>query len=295
MLRIKRIISPSIRHISTNNKILQSIVKPMTKLNLDNSDNLDIKERNIDKINNDSKLKIYIKDIYKYSGCGFGGSLASSIAFGGIAAGTTLMSGSLIPAVGLWIGNVGFGFYSLYKMSKIKSITKNDMTEEIPYDKKKWYTLFSISNGITLSPLVYMSFAIHPMIFPLALTSTLGTFGGATYYAFKQTNLDAIKWQAPLMGCVTGLICSSLVQIGASLMGYTTFAHGLDIISTLGSTIVFTGLIVSDTQQAIKDFQDKQLDSINTSVDLLLDATNLLIDFIKILSEIMVAIKNVND
>jgi FtsH-binding integral membrane protein len=275
----KKINLQNIRQIGTK------IAKPISQINIQN-------DRNIDKINNNSKLQLYIKDIYKYSGCGFGGSIASSLVFGGIAAGTTVLSGSMIPAIGLYIGNVGFSFYSLYKISKLRSNTKDDLTEEIPYDKKKWYTLFSISNGITLSPAVYASFAISPMIFPLALTSTLGTFGGATYYALKQTNLDAIKWQAPLMGCVVGLIGSGLVQIGASFMGFTQFAHGLDIISTLASTAVFTGLIVADTQKAIKDFEDKQLDSINTSVELLLDATNLLIDFIKIFAEISKNIKN---
>jgi FtsH-binding integral membrane protein len=276
---LKRFSSHNIRKIGTK------IAKPLSQINIQN-------DRNIDKINNNSKLKLYIKDIYKYSGCGFGGSIASSLVFGGVAAGTFAVSGSIVPTIGLWLGNVGFSFYSLYKISKFKSITNNDLTEEIPFDKKKWYTMFSISNGITLAPAVYASFAISPMIFPLALTSTLGTFGGATYYALKQNNLDAIKWQAPLIGCVSGLICSSIVQIGASFMGFTQFAHGLDIISTLASTAVFTGLIIADTQKAIKDFEDKQLDSINTSVELLLDATNLLIDFIKIFTEISKNIRN---
>ena len=243
---------------------------------------------NLDQINNDSKLKNYIGDIYKYSGYGFGGSLAASIAFSGLSVGTLLtIPSATIPLGILWFGNVGFSFYSIYKISKIKSETTTDLTEIIPKEKKKWYTLFAVSNGITLAPVVGLSLGIHPMIFPLALSSTLGTFAGATYYALKQDNLDAIKWQAPLMGCVTGLICSGFVQIGASLAGYTQFAHGLAIATTLVSTATFTGLIVADTQQAIQDFKDKNLDSINTSLNLLLDATNLFIDFIKIFSEIM--------
>ena len=273
-----------------NNKVLDLIklkyIKPFSVVsNIKNTTHLE-------EINKDDKMKKYIKDIYKYSGYGFGGSLVTSVAVGGLSTATILYApGAFVPLCGLWIGNVGFSFYSLNKISKMRSSNKN-LLEIIPQDKKKWYTLFCISNGIMLSPLTMLSFTLHPMIFPLAFTSTVGTFAGASLYALSQKNLDAIKWQGPLMGCVSGLICSSLVQIGATFMGYTSFAHNLDIISTLVSTGVFTGLIIADTQQGIKDFQDKNLDSINTSVDLLLDATNLFIDFIKIFSEISKHVKN---
>ncbi len=282
MLRLRNSIQ-QISNISKHSRVISNI--EVSKVNT-----------HLNEINKNEKLKIYIKDIYKYSGYGFSGSIATSLATGGLATSSIMYAPSLfVPLCGLWIGNVGFSFYSLYKISKMQSTTSNDLTEIIPQEKKKWYKLFCISNGITLAPLVTMSFAIHPMIMPLALTSTIGTFAGASYYALKQNNLDAIKWQAPLIGCVTGLIGSSIVQIGASFIGYTTFAHNLDIISTLISTGVFTGLIVADTQQAIKDFQEKKLDSINTSIDLLLDGTNLFINLIKIFSELFSNVNKLND
>jgi FtsH-binding integral membrane protein len=189
----------------------------------------------------------------------------------------------LYPLGAIWLGNVGLGFYSMYKMGKINSITNSDMTEEIPAEKKMYYKIFSVSNGITITPIVLTSYAIDPMIFPIALTSTIATFGGATYYALKQTNLNAITWQAPLMGCVVGLIGTNLMTLIASYCGFTNFANTLDLGATVVSTVVFTGLIVADTQLAISNYKEKALDTIKTSTELLLNATNLFIDIIKLL------------
>ncbi len=263
------------------------------KFNKDNLINAKPDTSHLSQINKDEKLKKYIGNVYKYSGWGFSGSLATAVgASVATASIITAIPTATIPLGVMWVGNVCYGFYTLFQIGKHRSETTNTMDEIIPEKKMSNYKLFCISNGITIAPLVGASFLINPMIVPLALTSTVGTFAGATYFALKQDNLNAVTWQGPLMGCVTGLICSSLVQIGASLAGYTTFAHNLDIISTLVSTGVFTGLIVADTQQAIKDFQDKSLDSINCSVNLLLDATNLFIDFIKIFTELTKAIKD---
>lgn len=80
-----------------------------------------------------------------------------------------------------------------------------------------------------------------------------------------------------------GLIVSGLVQLGALGLGYNSFASHLDLITTLVSTVVFTGSIAVDTRKAIEDYSNRSLDSVKVAVELLLDATNLLIDIIKIL------------
>lgn len=292
MLAIRRqFIKPNV--IFSKNNFMSTIVKSTSikfnKDNLINANNIDDKYKvtNFNKINQNEKLKKYIGDVYKYSGYGFAGSLGASLGVSAISAGIlTAMPTATIPLGIFWFGNVCYSFYSLFQIGKYNSETTKTLDEVIPEKKLTNYKLFCISNGITIAPLVGLSFAINPVIVPLALSSTIGTFAGASYFALKQDNLNAITWQAPLMGCVTGLIGSGLVQIGASLAGYTTFAHQLDIITTLVSTGVFTGLIVADTQQAIQDFENKTLDSIKCSVNLLLDATNLFIDFIKIFTEL---------
>jgi FtsH-binding integral membrane protein len=292
MLSITRqFIKPNV--ILSKTTFMSTLTKaPSVKFNKDNLITTKSDNTHIGQINKDAKLKKYIGNVYKYSGWGFTGSLATAVgASVATASILTVAPTATIPLGIAWLGNVGYSFYTLFQIGKQNSETTNTMDEIIPEKKLTNYKLFCISNGITIAPLVGVSYLVNPMIVPLALTSTIGTFAGATYYALKQKDLNAITWQAPLMGCVTGLIGSSLVQIGASLAGYSTFAHNLDIISTLISTGVFTGLIVADTQQAIKDFESKSLDSINCSVNLLLDATNLFIDFIKIFTELMKSIK----
>lgn len=233
----------------------------------------------IDTINKDQGLRKYMKDIYLKSGLGFGTSLAV---------------GSMIPFMGLdpkiamagWIGNIGLSFYSIYKMASLETqtISKEGGYYEVENPNKEfWYKVFSISNGITIAPLIAVGMSTSPTIIPLALGATLGTFGTATWVALKQTNTNMVAYQAPLLSCVGGLIVSGLIQLGSLSLGYNNFASNLDMITTGASTLIFTGLIAVDTQKAIEDYSKRTLDSVKVAVELLLDATNLFIDIVKIL------------
>ena len=272
-------------------------IHPLEVLNDKDKVNYELKETHLESIDTNYGLRNYMKNVYKYSGLGFG---------------TTLVVGSAVPliigtiptilpyAIPVWIGNICFSFYSLNKISKIRSLVnthkdkkgKEFYTEEIDSDKKLWYNLFSISNGITISPALGAAMALSPTILPTAIIGTFGVFGGATMYALNKKDFNAASWQAPLIGCVTGLIGASLVQIGFGLAGNHQIFHIMDMGITGVSLLTFTGLVAADTQNAIKSYYDKTLDSINTSVELLLDATNILLDLIKVLSEIMKATKD---
>ena len=278
----------NIRNIHNINNI-KTILRPVQtfrKFNTTNKENklyeIDVnndKNTHINNIKRNEKLNKYITDVYKYTGVGFATTLGVSV--GSSALIPFVLIPQIMPVV--WIGGFGTSLYSIYKMSKIPSITNSDMTEDIPEEKKKYYTMFSISNGITLTPIVFLSFVINPSIFPIALTSTIATFGGATYFALKQSNLDSIKMEAPLMGGVCGLIGTNLVVLGAGYCGFIKFADTLDLIATFASVGIFTGLIVVDTQKAIQSFNNRTLDTIKSSTEMVLDMTNLLVDFIKLL------------
>ena len=278
----------NITNLIRNIKKVSIHIKPICsvrKIHTTNNENKIYKIQKMDEnthintINQNEKLRKYITDVYKYTGTGFGTTLGVSIASSAIIPYIPILE--IVPVV--WIGGIGTSFYSLYKMNNIYSITKTDLTEDIPIEKKKYYTMFTISNGIMLTPIVFVSFLVNPTILPIALTSTIATFGGATYFALKQSNLDMLKIGAPLMGGVCGLIGTNLVVLGAGYFGFIKFAETLDIISAMASVGIFTGLIVYDTHKAIDDFNNRTLDTINRSVELLLDMTNLLVDFIKLL------------
>lgn len=232
-------------------------------------------------------LKKYMTDVYIKSGGGFLTTLAVGSSLPFIV--PYISSSFIIP---VYIGNFLFGFYSIYKMSSISILTlqnEDGLYEEEnknKNNKNNWYKAFSVSNGITIGPLCAMAFGISPTIVPIAAASTLGVFGAATAYALSHPDVKLTKYQAPLIGCVGGLIASGLIQITGSLLGYTDFAHSLNLLSTGVSTLIFTGLIAVDTQKAIEDYDNKQLDSVKIATELLLDAVNLFIDFVKILIEL---------
>ena len=295
--RLTRVFSNSIKTSSFRFQPLSTIndhdINTIKKVNIEEKK---LKYSHLENIDRNEGLRNYMKNIYKSSGFGFG---------------TTLVVGSTLPlalyfapalttvAIPLYIGNVCFGFYSIFKITKMRSSTQEykngkeiHYKEIIPENKKLWYNLFSISNGITISPLLGAAHLLSPVILPTAVVGTLGIFAGSSLYALNKKDFNAASWQAPLMGCVTGLIGASLVQIGFGLAGNYQIFSMMDMGITGVSLLTFTGLVAADTQNAIKSYGDKQLDSINSSLELLLDATNLLIDMIKIISEIM---KNAKD
>jgi FtsH-binding integral membrane protein len=191
--------------------------------------------------------------------------------------------------VGGYIANVGLSFYTIYKMSKYnsKTIEKDDgLYEETNDNKEFWYKTFCVSNGITIAPLVGLTLMTNPVAIPLATVATLSTFGGATYAALKQTDTNLVQYQGPLIGCLWGLIGTGIAQMIAINMGYSSLANTMDLFATIGSVGVFTALVAVDTQKAIDDYSNKELDSTKVCVELLLDATNLFIDFIKLLNRL---------
>lgn len=238
----------------------------------------------LDKINKNEGLKLYMGDIYKKSGFAFAGSL-----------GVSLISVPLVESLGLisyspilWIANIPTSFYFIYKMSKLNTETKEvsgHLYETENSEKTKYFNMFTISNGITLSPLVAITMASNPTVIPVALACTVGVFSASSLYALKRTDLSLCNYEAPLMGCVGGLIVSGLAQILMHFMGLNSFAHSIDTVTTLFSTAVFSGLVAVNTQLAIKSYEEKNLDSVGMALQLLLDATNLFINLVKLLSK----------
>ncbi len=238
------------------------------------------------KIMTDKGLKKYMKDIYFKSGVGFATSLGISASVPIVLSTLPLSPGLLISG---YVANVGLSFYSIYKMSKYnsKTIEKDDGLYELTDDNKEfWYKTFCISNGITIAPLVGLTLMTNPVAIPLATVATLSTFGGATYAALKQTDTNLVQYQGPLIGCLWGLIGTGIAEMIAISMGYSSLANSMDIFASVASVGVFTALVAVDTQKAIDDYNQKVLDSTNVCVELLLDATNLFIDFIKLLNRL---------
>lgn len=268
--------------VTTNSVALEEYKKPNSSLITFNYKSF----TNYEKITRDEGLRKYMKDLYYKSGNGFVTTLTVSMVA------PFLGALSSIPPVYLmigWVGNIGLSFYSILKMNKleVKTITKENGYYEVPNkDKEFWYKVFTFSNGLIIAPAVGAALLTAPHSIPMATFSTAAIFGGATYVALKQSDLSLVKYQAPLIGGVCGLIAGSVIQIGGHYMGFYQMANTMDMVITGASTLIFTGLVAADTQRAIQDYQDGKLDSVQAATELLLDASNLFLDMLKIMTRL---------
>ena len=169
----------------------------------------------------------------------------------------------------------------------------NKLIEKENLEKNNWYNLFSISNGIIISPAIFNSFVISPTVMLIALACTVGVFATSTKYALKKKDLSLVQYQAPLISCIGGLICSGLIQLIIFGFGYHNASWMLGMVVTILSTGIFSALIAVNTHMAIKSYENKQLDSIGIAFDMLLNITNLFLDFLKIIGELNKLSKNI--
>lgn len=264
------------------------------KKDVHNSKGVKIHEKKdtlMEQIDKNAGLRDYLLNIYKKAGYGFGASLCIGTLAPLVV--TSIGISSVAPA--LWIANIPLSFYSVYKITKLQSITINEdnkLTEKENHEKSKWYNIFSISNGITISPAILYSFSISPSVMPIALACTGGVFAASSMYALKKKDLSLVQYQGPLIGCVGGLICSGLVQLLMTGLGYNNASWMLGMGTTVLSTGIFSALIAVDTHMAIKSYKDGQLDSTGIALSVLLDVTNLFLDLLKIIGELTKSFKD---
>lgn len=288
---IRRIYTHSFKTLNQNNKVIftnlstLATIQPVGSISkINNKIESPFKPNLYEKIMVDKGLKKYMKDIYVKSGLGFGSSL--------LIGGTVPVLFSALPFttpffIGGWFANIGLTFYSIYKMSNHKTITikrEDGLYEEINQKKEFWYKTFCVSNGLMISPLVGLTLVMNPVAIPLATVASLSTFAGASYAALKQTETNLVKYEGPLIGCLWGIIGTGIAELIAISTGYSSIANTLDLVTTFGSVGVFTALIAVDTQKAIDDYNNKELDSVKVCTELVLDITNLFIDFVKLLN-----------
>jgi FtsH-binding integral membrane protein len=144
-----------------------------------------------------------------------------------------------------------------------------------------------------ISPLLYITYQIDPLIIPLALTSFAGIFSITSLYALNKKSTDLIKYSNPLTVCLGGIIVCNVAGILMNITGVGSELVSMTSLATsVVSSIVFTSLFAVDTHRAIQSYEEGNLDSTEISIDLFLDSLNLFIDLIKIISHLT---KNIND
>jgi FtsH-binding integral membrane protein len=257
------------------------------KNDTDVADNKENGQTLIEQIKNNLGLKDYLSKVYKKSAYGFGttlfvGTLTLMIAMG-LGIGST-------TEITMWATSIPLLFYSMYKINTLKNDTVEEMgkfVEKENIEKNRWYKTFCLTNGIIVSPPFLFSMEKSATIVPIVLACTGGVFVASSFYALKQKDLNLIKYQVPLGGCLGGILYSLLTELIMMGMGYYDGSLMLNIGTTVFSTGVFTALIATETQRAIATYQKCDLDSTKVAVNIstFLNVSVLFLNFLNMLGK----------
>ncbi len=245
-----------------------------------------------DIIEQDHGLSNFIGKIYKTTGLSIVSMLtisygmASTGIFVSEEAGLVCMGGSFFASMA---SIVAFQYFK-YDVQTKKSETKRNHIEYYSInttERKLAYGSFIFFNSLMISPLIAMAHTLNPMIVPAAAGITGLIMSGASLYAYKKPNGSLLSWQAPLAGCVVGLIGMGLVGIGSHLiMGPNLLSSVLMSVEPYIGICIFSLLTASDTQKAIALYQEQNPDHLGCAANFYLNFINLLIRIIEILSKV---------
>lgn len=147
--------------------------------------------------------------------------------------------------------------------------------------KKAFYVAFCSSIGLILAPLGIFGGPV--IVQAIALTGAMT--GSLALIAASSPSKYFLSWAGPLATCLGVLVASSF---GALLFpvscGAFTALHSISLYGGLG---IYSGLMLSDTQEIIEDAKNKpnnRYDHINSALSIYLNAINLFIRMAEILA-----------
>lgn len=226
-------------------------------------------------------LQQFLSKVYVRTGAGI---------FGTVALATTLAPLGMTFFPHLFGGGFVLSMASVLGISFIKPEikTKTINGQEIVFAKDKplrelAYGGLVAGMGISLAPLMQIIYEVSPMIVPMSLGLTGALFGGCWWYSKRCTDLQMMKWRAPLMIGLGTLIGGGLISLGSMFfLGPNMFSNMWMNVDIYGGIALFTGMTIYDMYMAEKMYREKMPDHIGC-------ATNIYLDFINIMIRIMQA------
>lgn len=255
-------------------------------INKDNEITNESSEIVIELVNKDIGLSKFLKDVYVFSGLGIGGSVMTSLILSGTGIG---MSNPLI----LFGSGIIMSFASIYGIQKFKYVSRqeninNTIVEYSENDPKRILSYGGLITGmgITMAPLVAICTTISPTILPLSVLLSSFVFGGSSLFAYYKPNKSLLRYQAPLMGALTGFVGMGLLSIGSTLLlGPNMFSNIWLNVDMYGGILLFSGMTAYDTHKAIEMYESKKPDHLGCAVDFYLDFMNILIRVMEIMAK----------
>lgn len=230
------------------------------------------------------ELKHYLKNVYYKTGLGITGSLATASTLTYLAPEFLSQNALGLLIVGA-IGAIGSIFayrqndYTTRKENydgKLVTVTEHSTRNKLAYG------VLSVSNGLTIAPLVLISSAVNPLILPTALVLSAGTMGGASWYALSKKNSDINLWGPTLYGGLIGMVGMGLVSL-VTIPFFPQFAYMWFTFEPYLGIALFSALTAYDTHMAVSNFKEGNRNDLDCAISFFLNFMNLLIRFMEIL------------
>ena len=241
-----------------------------------------------DLIKQDVNLAQFLFKCYQITGFSIGSFFAGSF----ILSTTPLAFASPLTLIlGGAIGSIGgiFGVYMTPQGIK-KNELQNGKFADLNYDpllRKLFYGTFIASSTIMTLPFMMKLMILSPAIIPAsALISSL-VMAGSSIYALSKPQGAFKSWEAGLYGGLLALIGMNLTSLLATMMIgpniFSMICYRLDTYIGLG---LFTAYQIYDTQRAIDEYQNGNIDYLTNSMQFYLNFLGIFRRIASIISDI---------
>lgn len=141
--------------------------------------------------------------------------------------------------------------------------------------------IFNVSMGMMLSPLGFLDKAL---VGQAALIS-LGVGSLLSLGAYLAPSKSFLSWESPILTALSTISFASAISV---FFPRSAFAYGMDRISLYGGLLLYSGLMMSNTQKLLKDAEEQNdyaFDPIAASLNIYMDSVNIFLRILRILAE----------
>lgn len=226
----------------------------------------------------------FMSRVYTRTGLGVGSSVAIAL----------LMESSTSPFT--WGGGfaltiasvIGIGVKSLAPTYATKKENGHDIifAQDKPIREACYWGL-TTGMGLTMAPFVSTVNDVDPSILPASLLITASVLGGCSVLATRCKDAMMMQWKGPLMVGLGSLLGLQLLGIGSMYFfgANNVFAGMVHNVDVYGGVALFTGFAIYDSWNCQKMYLAGTPDHLGCATDLYLDAMNLLVRIMEILSK----------